>query len=113
MLYVKIGDDLYPVFSVNGKITDGEWDGRSSKAITLAMSHSGAVGTFVDGVEWSIVQDAEDENGIVIGQDEWDNSDYSVAGDVTDHRDGTVTVKMGRPTDLEEAYELLYGGDEV
>ena len=110
MLYVKIWDNLYPALSINGKIVDAEWDGRSSKAVTLEMLHGDAVETFSDGAAWSIVQDVEDDGG-VIRQEEWDNSDYSVAGDVTDHRDGTVTVKMGRPTDLEEAYELLYGGD--
>lgn len=37
---------------------------------------------------------------------------FNIAGDVTDHRDGTVSITMGRMTDLEEAYELLYGGNE-
>ena len=27
--------------------------------------------------------------------------------------DGTVTIKMGKPTDLEDAYEMLLGGDEA
>lgn len=43
----------------------------------------------------------------------YDNSDYCVAGDITDHRDGTVTVKMGRLTALEETLELIYGGDTL
>jgi hypothetical protein len=29
---------------------------------------------------------------------------------LTVHIDGTCTVKMGKPTDLEDAYEILYGG---
>ena len=32
-----------------------------------------------------------------------------MAGDITDHRDGTITVKMGRLTALEETLELIYG----
>ena len=44
-------------------------------------------------------------------RDEYDNSDFNIAGDVTDHRDGTMSIKMGKATDLEDAYELLYGGD--
>lgn len=111
MIYAKVNETLYPALSVNGRITDGEWDNRMSKSVTLTMTHGEAVALFTDGAAWSIVQDVVDGNGVATGQDEWDNSDYSVAGDVTDHRDGTVTVKMGRPTDLEEAYELLYGGD--
>ena len=43
---------------------------------------------------------------------EFDNSDFCVAGDVTDHRDGTVTVKMGKLTALEETLLMIYGGEE-
>ena len=32
-----------------------------------------------------------------------DLSAYSVAGEVVDHRDGTVTVLMGKPTEIEAA----------
>lgn len=41
---------------------------------------------------------------------EFDNSEFSIRGDVTVHVDGTCTVNMGKPTDLEDAYEILYGG---
>ena len=67
-----------------------------------------------DGTPWSIVQrtPAPDESGTE-NENEWDNSAYSLSGDITDHRDGTVTIKMGKPTDLEDAYEMLLGGDEA
>ncbi len=32
---------------------------------------------------------------------EWDNSAYSLSGAITDHRDGTVSIKMGKPTEAE------------
>lgn len=99
MITVKINGTEYPAV-INGAMTDYTWDGRESKAITLEMEHATADGLFVDDAEWSILD----------GETEYDNSDYSVAGDITDHRDGTLTVKMGRPTDLELAYEELYGG---
>ncbi|MFR5761081.1 MAG: hypothetical protein ACLUFI_05335 [Oscillospiraceae bacterium] len=38
---------------------------------------------------------------------EWDNADYCVAGPITDHRDGTLTVKMGKYTQLEEALRQI------
>lgn len=41
---------------------------------------------------------------------DYDNSQFNVAGSVTDNRDGSFSIKMGMTTDLEEAYELLYGG---
>ena len=43
-------------------------------------------------------------------QEEFDNSEFCIRGDLTVHVDGTCTVKMGKPTDLEDAYEMLYGG---
>lgn len=109
MTYVKIGGTEYPA-AINGKLADREWDGRDSKAITLTMGYSEAAALFVNGVTWSIVQresvPALDENGQPTGEtteqvSEFDNSDYSVAGSITDNRDGTVTCKMGRPTETE------------
>ena len=45
----------------------------------------------------------------VIEQEVYDNSDYSIAGPIIDHRDGHVTIKMGKPT----AAELLAMLEEV
>ena len=109
MTYVKIGGTEYPA-AINGKLADREWDGRDSKAITLTMGYSEAVALFVNGIAWSIVQRESvptlDENGQPTGEtteqvSEFDNSDYSVAGSITDNRNGTVTCKLGRPTETE------------
>lgn len=129
MIYVKVGGTRYPA-QIAGKIADRDWEGRETKSITLAMSHAAANELFVDGAAWSIIEQGEhpvyqknesgelalDENGQPIQtstepyETEWDNSEFSLAGDITDHRDGTVTVKMGKLTDLEEAYEMMLGG---
>ena len=109
MTYVKIGGTEYPA-AINGKLADREWDGRDSKAITLTMGYSEAAALFVNGAAWSVVQRENvptlDANGQPTGEtteqvSEFDNSDYSVAGSITDNRDGTVTCKMGRPTETE------------
>lgn len=109
MTYVKIGGTEYPA-AINGKLADREWDGRDSKAITLTMGYSEAATLFVNGIAWSIVQRESvpvlDENGQPTGEtteqvSEFDNSDYSVAGSITDNRNGTVMCKMGRPTETE------------
>lgn len=117
MTYVKINETLYPA-TINGKMEDREWDNRESKAITLEMDYTDAMALFVDGLAWSIIEKNEvpayGENGeqtdIKIQETEWDNSEFSLAGNLTDHRDGTITAKMGKLTDLEEAYEILLGG---
>ncbi len=126
MLYVKVNGTLYPA-SISGKISDREWDGRESKAITLTCDFAAANALFPDGVVWSIVSEetvpVTNENGEPIlddngdptwetAQTEFDNSAFSIRGDLTVHVDGTCTVYMGKPTDLEDAYELLYGGIE-
>ena len=104
-MYVKIGDELYPA-TVEGKV-NRNWDGRMTKAITLEMDWAKAHELFVDGVEWFIIQRNE------INEYKWDNSEYCLAGDITDHRDGTITAVMGKLTDLEAAYEILLGGYDV
>ena len=117
MFYIKINETLYPA-TISGRVADKDWDNRASKSITLEMDYATAAATFVDGVKWSIVQQDEepvfDENGEQTGTEtrdtEFDNSDYNLAGDITDHRDGTITVKMGKLTELEEAYEIMLGG---
>ena len=129
MIFVKINDTLYPA-TISGRVADKDWDNRASKAITLEMDYATAIGLFVDGLAWSIVQQEEvpvfeqnengepvlDENGNPIQtgtemqETEFDNSEYNIAGDLTDHRDGTITAKMGKLTDLEEAYEIMLGG---
>ena len=119
MTYIKINDTLYPA-TVSGRVADKDWDNRASKAITLEIDYATAIALFVDGLAWSIVQQNEvpiyDEKGEQIGtemkESEWDNSEYNLAGDITIHRDGTITVKMGKLTDLEQAYEIMLGGTE-
>jgi hypothetical protein len=120
MTYVKINEKLYSA-EISGRKSDTAWDNRDSKAITLEMDYETAIKLFVDGLAWSIVQETpiqvqnEDGEGNVTVEtnmevEEFDNSEYSLAGDITDHRDGTITVKMGKLTELEEAYEIMLGG---
>ena len=111
MVFVKINDVQYPAV-VNGNMRDTHWDDRQSKSITLTMDYQTASDLFVDGLEWSIIMVQQEEvNGEVVDVvEEFRNDDYNIAGDITDHRDGTITAKMGCLTALEEAYEMLLGG---
>ena len=109
MIYFKANNTEYPA-DIAGKITDRDWGGRESKAVTLEMTHAAAVQMFVDGLSWSIVQrdtvPVYDTDGNHTGEteeqvQEWDNADYCVAGPITDNRDGTITAKMGKKTEVE------------
>lgn len=113
MTYVKINDTLYPA-SISGRTVDKDWDGRASKAITLEMPYADAMALFADDLDWAIVYQGDsyvDENGdtVIPEAEVYDNSEYSVAGSVTDNRNGTVTVKVGKPTS-DELLAILMGG---
>lgn len=125
MTYIKINNTLYPA-TISGRVADKDWDNRASKSITLEMGYAEAAALFVEGVAWAIVEQREvpvyqvaesgayvlDENGDPVQtgteaqETEWDNSEYSVPGDITDHRNGTITAKMGKITDAEALAEL-------
>ena len=129
-IYVKVNNTEYPA-TVDGVNNDRTWDGRDTKTVTLTMTHAAAAQLFVDGLSWSIVQrdtvTVYDTDGNPTGKteeqvQEWDNSDYNVAGSITDNRDGTCTCKMGKKTevellretsaDAEQAAKILFGEAE-
>lgn len=110
-IYIKVNNTEYPA-TVSGMNNDCTWDGRDTKTITLTMTHAEVAALLPDNTPWSIVQrdmvDMLDEQGKPTGEtkevvNEYDNSEYSLAGDITDHRDGTVSIKMGKPTETENA----------
>lgn len=110
-IYIKVNNTEYPA-TVNGNRADHSWDGRDTKTITLTMTHAEVAALLPDNTPWSIVQrdtvDVLDEQGQPTGEtkevvNEYDNSEYSLAGEIVDHRDGTVSIKMGKPTETENA----------
>ena len=111
MIYIKVNNTEYPA-EINGNPNDRTWGGRDTKTITLTMTFSEVAALLPDNTPWSIVQremvDVLDENDMPTGEtkevvNEYDNSEYSLSGDITDHRDGTVSIKMGKPTEAENA----------
>lgn len=110
-IYVKVNNTEYPA-EISGNPKDREWGDRDTKAITLTMTTAEVAALLPDNTPWSIVQrdtvDKLDAEGNPTGEtqeivNEWDNSAYSLSGDITDHRDGTVSIKMGKPTETESA----------
>lgn len=112
-IYVKVNDNetLYPAV-ITGRMNDENWDNRETKTIKLEMTYEQVKELFVDDVAWSIVQEnivqynEVDENGEVqfvekTEMESYDNSEYCIAGSITDYRDGTVDVKMGKFTNEE------------
>lgn len=107
--YLKVNGQEYPAKFIS-KYQDLNWDKRETQTIYLTMSHDAAAALLPSGTPWSIVmretQDVLDEQGQPTGEtkevvNEYDNSAYSLSGEITDYRDGTVSIKMGKPTEAE------------
>lgn len=115
MTYIKANNTLYPA-TIDGRIGDYEWDRRDTKSITLSMAYAEVLALLPDNTPWAIVQkdtvqkigeDGQpmvDTSGNPVTEEvttEFDNSEYSISGVIRDNRDGTVTIKMGKPTEIE------------
>ena len=115
MTYIKVNNTLYPA-TIDGRIADYEWDRRDTKSITLGLTYAEVLALLPDNTAWSIVQkdtvqkmnsDGQpmvDDSGNPVTEEvttEYDNSEYSMSGVIRDNRDGTVTIKMGKPTEIE------------
>ena len=107
--YLKVNGQEYPAKFIS-KYQDLNWDKRETQTIYLTMTHDAVAALLPSGTPWSIVmretRDVLDEQGQPTGEteevvNEWDNSVYSLSGAITDHRDGTVSIKMGKPTEAE------------
>lgn len=107
--YIKVNNTEYPAI-ITGEHKDRTWGEREVKNIRLTMTATDAAALLPDNTPWSIIQrdtvPKYDSDSPPTGEteevvNEWDNSAYSLSGAITDHRDGTVTVKMGKPTESE------------
>lgn len=74
-------------------------DGRIWRRITVVASIEEAKTSFVDDIQYRHEWESEANGATEIRQE--DLSEFCLAGDIVDHRDGTVTVYMGKPTELE------------
>lgn len=107
--FIKVNGQEYPATLIYN-YKDRNWDMRETQTLYLIMTHDEAAALLPDNTPWSIVQrdtvPKYDEQGKPTGEtkevvNEYDNSEYSLAGDITDHRNGTVSIKMGKPTESE------------
>ena len=84
--------------------------GREWKSISVIGTADEVKAAFVDGItyrqQWESAIIADDGTQTTETQT-LDLSDYCVAGDVVDTRDGIVTVYMGRKTEVEKLREQV------
>ena len=109
--FIKVNGQEYPATCIYN-YKDRNWDMRETQTVQLTMTAAEAAALLPDNTPWSIVQretqDVLDEQGQPTGETEEvvteeDMSEYSLSGAITDHRDGTVSIKMGKPTETESA----------
>ena len=109
--FIKVGGQEYPATLIYN-YKDRNWDMRETQTVHLTMPYAQAAALLPKGVKWSRVDrdtvDKLDEQGEPTGETEEvvteeDMSAYSIAGQITDYRDGTVSIKMGKPTETENA----------
>ena len=81
--------------------------------ITLSATYADVLEYFVDNATYAIRQFDIGESGEELETyTDFDWSEYSVAKDIVDHRDGRVTVYMAKPNEQEqvaEALKIIYG----
>lgn len=109
--FIKVDGQEYPATCVYN-YKDRNWDMRETQTVHLTMPYAQAAALLPSETPWSIVfretKDKLDNDGNPTGQTEEvvteeDMSAYSLAGEITDYRDGTVSIKMGKPTETENA----------
>lgn len=87
-------------------LTDGI--NRDFLRITLLSTYDEVKDYFVENTEYSIRQyDVNPDGQILETYTDYDWSEYSVAGDIVDHRDGKITVYMAKPIDYESTVDDL------
>ena len=109
--FIKVNGVEYPAMLIYN-YKDRNWDMRETQTVHLTMPYAQAAALLPSGTPWSNVfreqKDKLDNDGNPTGQTEEvvteeDMSAYSLAGEITDYRDGTVSIKMGKPTEAENA----------
>lgn len=82
----------YPISS-EPPIFEKRHDGREVLRLTINARYEDVARDFIEGASITI----SDEKGV-----KYDKSAFSIAGDIVDHRDGRITVYMGKPTEAEK-----------
>ena len=105
--FIKTHGIEYPATTIYN-YRDLSWDDRQTQTLYLNLPYAEIAALLPNNAPWSLIEreDVLDENGAPTGQTvdhERDMSEYSLSGDITDHRDGTVSIKMGKPTETESA----------
>lgn len=82
---------------------------RDCVRYTVKGAYADVAQKFTDGASYCVREISTGNDGKEIATD-FDKSEYCVAGDIVDHRNGTITVYMGKKTAselMQEAFNAL------
>ena len=92
-MQLKINNQTYNLLSSTGAKEYLKGFTRDVITLRVEMTYQEAALAFTDGAVFTIIDDNDDQ---------YEYTDYGVAGPITDNRDGTVTSKMGKNNTSEQ-----------
>lgn len=95
-MQVTVNSTTFPLLSARAATEQMNGFRRDVISLTITATYSDAAAKFTDGATFVIVDDS------VSPSQEHAYTDHTMAGAITDHRDGTVTVKMGKANTAEQ-----------
>lgn len=105
--FIKVNGQEYPA-EVIYLYKDRSWNDRDVRNVFLNLPYDQVVALMPTSTKWSSILKGDD---VVV--EETDMSEFSIAGQVMDYRDGTVSIKMGKPTEVETLRAQLSEIEEV
>lgn len=93
---LRINEKEFPLLSARAATEQMKNFRRDVISLTITATYAEAAAEFTDGATFTVVDDS------VTPSEEFEYTDHTMAGAITDHRDGTVTVKMGKANTAEQ-----------
>lgn len=88
-----INEKEFPLLSARAATENMKNYNRDVVTLKMEATFEDAAKNFIDGATFTIIDDAEQP---------YEYKGHTMAGQITDHRDGTVTVKMGKANTAEQ-----------
>ena len=95
-MQVTINSTTFPLLSARAATEELKGFRRDVISLTITATYQEAAAAFTDGSTFTVVDDS------VTPAEEFAYTEHTLAGPITDHRDGTCTIKMGKANTTEQ-----------
>lgn len=95
-MQIKISGEVFPLLSATAEMETLNGCRRDVITMEIETTYAKAISKFIDGASFSIADGSLNE------EQEFLYEEHTVAGPITDNRNGTVTVKMGKKNTAEQ-----------